>query len=98
MGQIKQEPIDTTTTRILVRSSPLMLGGKEGLVRILDTAKIVYELLLPEPQNGYGLHVKDIAQKSGILLNDVFKAGDLLLSEGLICTTLDDATWAVLEY
>lgn len=66
--------------------------------RISATAKKVYEVLLSEPQNNEGLHVKDIAQKSGMLLNDVFKAGDVLLSEGFIYTTVDDETWAVLEY
>jgi replication factor A2 len=30
--------------------------------------------------------------------NEVFKAGDVLLGEGFIYTTVDDETWAVLEY
>jgi hypothetical protein len=98
IGQIKQEPIDLPSMLLLGASSHRMLGGKEFPAGISATAKMVYEILLPEPQGGDGLHVTDIAQKSGILLNDVFKAGDMLLSEGLIYTTADDETWAILEY
>jgi replication factor A2 len=42
--------------------------------------------------------VFDIASALGVQLNDVFLAGDELLGEGLIYTTVDDKTWAVLEY
>jgi replication factor A2 len=31
-------------------------------------------------------------------VNEVFKAGDELLGLGVIYTTVDDETWAVLEY
>ena len=79
-------------------SNPRMLWGKELPTGISATAKKVYEILLSEPQNNEGLHVKDIAQKSGMLLNDVFKAGDVLLSKGFIYTTVDDEMWAALKY
>ncbi len=74
-----------------------MLGGKEFPAGISDTAGMVYEILLTEPKNEDGLNVKDIAQKSGLLVRDVFEAGDVLLSAGLISTTDDNGTWAVLE-
>jgi hypothetical protein len=98
IGQIKQEPNDLPSVLPFGASSPRMLGGKEFPAGISATAKMVYEILLPEPQNGDGLHVVDIAQKSGILVNDIFKAGDVLLSEGLIHTTVDDETWAILDH
>jgi hypothetical protein len=75
------------------------VGGQELLARILDDERMVFNILLDEPQHGHGLHVKDIAKKSaGLTVNDVFKAGDVLLGEGLIYTTADNETWAVLEY
>lgn len=75
-----------------------MLGGKEFPAGASDTAKMVYEVLLFEPQNAEGLHVKKIAQKLGIFVRDVFEAGVVLLSAGLIYSTVDDETWALLEY
>jgi len=60
--------------------------------------KKVFGLLQSAPQNNEGLHVHNIASQLGIPMNDVWKAGDELLGEGLIYTTVDDETWAVLEY
>lgn len=93
-----QEPNDLPSMLLYGASNPRMLWGKELPAGISATAKKVYEILLSEPQNNEGLHVKDIAQKSGILLNDVFKAGVVLLSAELIYSTVDDETWALLEY
>ncbi len=61
-------------------------------------ARKVYELLKNSPQNNEGLHVHNIASSLGVSPNEVFKAGDELLGEGAIYTTVDDETWAVLEY
>jgi replication factor A2 len=72
-------------------------GGKLP-AKISGVGRKVYELLQSEPQNNEGLHVNMIAQKLGVPSNEVFKAGDVLLGEGLIYTTVDDETWAVLEY
>ena len=73
-------------------------GGKKLPSKITGIARKVYELLQSEPQNNEGLHVNNIAQKLGVPSNEVFKAGDVLLGEGFIYTTVDDETWAVLEY
>jgi replication factor A2 len=75
-----------------------MGGGKKLPPKVSGIGRKVYELLQSEPQNNEGLHVNNIAQKLGIPSNEVFKAGDVLLGEGLIYTTVDDETWAVLEY
>jgi len=74
------------------------LGGKKLPSKISPIGRRVFELLQSEPQNNEGLHVHNIANKLGVPANEVFKAGDQLLGEGLIYTTVDDETWAVLEY
>jgi replication factor A2 len=74
------------------------MGGKKLPSKISAIGKRVFELLQSEPQNNEGLHVHNIANKLGVPANEVFKAGDQLLGEGLIYTTVDDETWAVLEY
>jgi len=72
-------------------------GKRNDLSRLKGTAKKVFNLLEQTPQGNEGLHVSVIAQKLGIGSAEVFKAGDDLLGEGLIYTTVDDETWAVLE-
>ncbi|KAE9371155.1 replication protein A, subunit RPA32 [Stipitochalara longipes BDJ] len=72
--------------------------GAKLPAKVTGVGRKVYELLQSEPQNNEGLHVNMIAQKLGVPSNEVFKAGDVLLGEGLIYTTVDDETWAVLEY
>jgi replication factor A2 len=73
-------------------------GGKKLPANTSAIAKKVYTLLQSAPQNNEGLHVNQIATQLSMQLNDVFKAGDELLGDGLIYTTIDDETWAVLEY
>jgi len=74
------------------------VGGRVLSSKLSANAKKVFHLLNSAPQNNEGLHVQAIAQQTGIPSNDVFKSGDELLQEGLIYTTVDDETWAVLEY
>jgi replication factor A2 len=50
------------------------------------------------PQGTEGLHVDEIASKLEVSVDSVVEAGQYLLSEGLIYTTVDERTWAVLEY
>jgi replication factor A2 len=73
-------------------------GSKKLPSKLTQAARNVFGLLQNEPQNNEGLHVHNIASKLNLQVNDVFKAGDELLGEGLIYTTVDDETWAVLEY
>jgi replication factor A2 len=74
------------------------MGGAKQIPSMTPTARKVYMLLQSAPQNNEGLHVQMISSKSGIPINEVYKAGDELLSKGLIYTTIDDETWAILEY
>ena len=73
-------------------------AGKKLPARMSAAARKVFALLQSAPQNNEGLHVQMIATQTGIAVNEVFKAGDELLGDGLIYTTVDDETWAVLEY
>jgi len=61
-------------------------------------ARRVYQTLKSSPQNNEGLHVQQIASLMGMNLQDVLKAGDELLSHSMIFTTVDDNTWALLEF
>ncbi|KAL8930957.1 MAG: hypothetical protein Q9208_000058 [Pyrenodesmia sp. 3 TL-2023] len=73
-----------------------MGGGK--LSRLSVSAKRVYQCLKESPQNNEGLHVQNIAASTKIPVTEVMKAGDELLADSLIFTTVDDATWALLEF
>lgn len=72
-------------------------GAKQLPARVSNVGRKVWELL-SKAENNEGLHTSLIAQRTGLSPADVFKAGDELLAEGCIFTTIDDETWAVLEY
>lgn len=61
-------------------------------------AKRVLQTIKNEPQNNEGLHVQQIASLMSLNVQDVMKAGDELLSHSMIFTTVDDNTWALLEF
>ncbi|CAK4034895.1 related to single-stranded DNA binding 30K chain [Lecanosticta acicola] len=60
-------------------------------------ARKIFAVLKQTPQTNEGLHAQDIAMRVGLEMSEVMKAGDELLSGGKIYTTVDDATWALLE-
>jgi replication factor A2 len=72
--------------------------GNATLANMTSVARKVFTAIQNAPQNNEGLHVQNIASILGLQINDVFKAGDELLGMGVIYTTVDDETWAVLEY
>jgi len=72
-------------------------GTKKLPARISNNSRRVYELL-SKVENNEGLHVHNIASKLSMELPEVYKCGDELLGEGCIFTTIDDETWAILEY
>ncbi|CAN9174765.1 unnamed protein product [Alternaria alternata] len=76
------------------------MGGSYGgydLGGYNQTAKKVFQYLREAPQSNEGLNQHEIAAKLGIDTAEVARAGDDLLSGGLIYTTVDDQTWAILE-
>lgn len=75
-------------------------GGYSGgydLSSYMAVSRRVFQYLREAPQTNEGLHQHEIAAKLGVDSADVAKAGDELLSGGLIYTTVDDQTWAILE-
>jgi replication factor A2 len=71
-------------------------GGAE-LAGYSNVAKRVFQFMRDAEQTNEGLHQQVIAAKLGVDTSEVAKAGDDLLAGGLIYTTVDDQTWAVLE-
>ena len=74
-----------------------MIGG-QAMPNVSQAARRVYQAIKSTPQNNEGLHVQNIAATIGMNVNDVMKAGDELLSHSLIYTTVDDLTWAALDF
>jgi replication factor A2 len=76
---------------------PEQHGGR-ALPPMSANAKQVFNALKTTPQNNEGLHVQNIAAQLRMDVPDAMKAGDELLSLGVIFTTVDDDTWAILEF
>ncbi|KAL7938195.1 hypothetical protein V8C35DRAFT_291181 [Trichoderma chlorosporum] len=62
------------------------------------TAKRVYSYLNDTPGGNDGMHLNNITGALGLAVRDVLTAADELLGQGIIYTTVDDETWAILEY
>lgn len=62
-----------------------------------DVAKRVFKFLRTQPQTNEGVHQQVIAAQLGLDIAEAARAGDDLLSGGLIYTTETDETWAVME-
>ncbi|KAF9885879.1 replication factor A protein 2 [Aspergillus nanangensis] len=73
-------------------------GANRSLPAMSATARRVYNLLKTEPQSNEGLHAQLIAAKIGVPMPDVARAGDELLTAGVIFSTVDEQTWAILDY
>ncbi|RAL17026.1 putative replication factor-a protein [Aspergillus homomorphus CBS 101889] len=72
--------------------------GGRALPAMSPVARRVYNLLRTEPQSNEGLHAQLIAAKLSLPMPDVARAGDELLTAGVIFSTVDEQTWAILEY
>lgn len=73
-------------------------GQNRALASMSPLAKKVYNLLKTEPQDDTGLHMQQIASKLTLPVTDVARAGEELLGAGVIFSTMDEQTWAILEY
>ncbi|KAL8743799.1 MAG: hypothetical protein Q9190_003878, partial [Brigantiaea leucoxantha] len=74
-------------------------GGRQTTMpSVSNSARRVYQCLKSEPQSNEGLHVQNIAAKLAMAVPEVMKAGDELLTHSMIFTTVDDSTWALLEF
>lgn len=71
--------------------------GNRAMAGLTANSKKVLTYLNNSPNNNEGTNVHQIAKALGMQMTDVFKSGDELLGQGIIYTTVDDETWAVLE-
>lgn len=72
-------------------------GGKSMPAGLSGGARKMYSTLQQSPSTHEGLHVQELAIKMGMDPNDVMKASEELLNHGMVYTTVDDTTWAILD-
>lgn len=72
-------------------------GGRNLPAGLSPAARRVYHCLNTSNQTNEGLHMQDIATRLGMDMGEVAKGGDELLNNGLVYTTVDDQTWAILD-
>ena len=61
-------------------------------------AKKMFTFMSETHGGNEGVHVNIITSSTGMSVRDALTAADELLGQGLIYTTVDDETWAILEY
>ncbi|OAQ69092.1 DNA-directed RNA polymerase I subunit RPA1 [Pochonia chlamydosporia 170] len=61
-------------------------------------AKKMFNYMNGTPGGNEGVHLNVISTSTGMSVRDVLSASDELLGQGLIYTTVDDETWAILDY
>lgn len=61
-------------------------------------AKRMYNFMSNTPGGNEGVNINIITNGTGMAVREVLTASDELLGTGLIYTTVDDETWAILEY
>ena len=72
-------------------------AGGTRLPNMSSLANRVYAGLKESNQSNEGLHVQMLASVLQMNVNDVYKGAEELLGHGVIFTTVDDHTWAVLD-
>ena len=71
--------------------------GERRLPNMTPGARRVYKHIYDTPQTNEGLHMQNIASSINMEVEEVMKAGEELMGLGLVYTTLDDHTWALLD-
>jgi replication factor A2 len=61
-------------------------------------ARKFFTWLQKSPGGNEGLHINVIAQGAGMSVNDALAAAEELIGPGVIYTTVDDETFAILDY
>ncbi|KAK4900084.1 Replication factor A protein 2 [Elasticomyces elasticus] len=72
-------------------------GGKQLPANTSMAARKVFQAIKTTEQGNEGLHIQHIATAAGLDINEVVKGGGELMDMGLIFTTVDESTWALLE-
>lgn len=70
----------------------------KGLPAMSPLARRVFNLLKNEFQSNEGWHMQMMATKLNLPMTEIQRALDELISAGLIYSTVDEYTWAVLDY
>jgi replication factor A2 len=73
-----------------------MMSGK--LAGLSDVAKKMFNFINSSAGGNEGVHLNVITNQTGMTVREALSASDDLLGQGLIYTTVDDETWAILEY
>lgn len=78
-------------------------GGNAGptstkLAGCSAQSKKMFNFMNDTPGGNEGIHLNVITNSTGMSVRDVLTGADELLGQGLIYTTVDDETWAILEY
>lgn len=71
--------------------------GGGVLQTVSPTARKLFKTLADTTQSQDGLHVQHLAAEMALPVAEVYKASEELLTNGLIFTTVDENTWAILE-
>lgn len=74
-------------------SAVAKLGGN-----VSSSAQRLFNHMLSVPGGNEGVHLQVLSTGSGMTSREVLAAADELLGQGVIYPTVDDETWAVLEY
>lgn len=74
-------------------------SGTNGqqLPKMTPGARRVLKCISDTPQTNEGMHMQVIAGEINMEISEVMKAGDELQGLGLVYTTVDDHTWALLD-
>ena len=73
-------------------------SGKVDLSGVSAKAKRMFNFLHGSESGNEGIHISVIAQSTGMSVPDVLAASEELIQPGLVYTTVDDDTFAVLSY
>ncbi|KAI0158484.1 putative replication factor-a protein [Pestalotiopsis sp. NC0098] len=78
------------------KEKPSELADK--LRHVSQRAQRFFNFLNVNNNGSEGVHVSDIAKGCGMMINDAMAASEELIGPGMIYTTTDDETFAVLDY
>jgi replication factor A2 len=73
-------------------------SNAQSLPSMSPGARKLLQTLKDTPQSNEGLHVQVLASQMGTNTDEAQRAAEELISLGLIFTTVDEYTWALLEY
>lgn len=76
---------------------PQQMSNGQALPSMSPGARKLLQTLKATPQSNEGLHVQMLASQMGTNTNEAQRAAEELISLGLIFTTVDEYTWALLE-